>query len=139
MRPKMQDLTFTIYPPGEEPRQWQLRAYVFGEWVVHKHHPNESDETYWCISHIPTCAAAFIADHVEPAIHAAVLLSKIESPGAEVIEGENGPKIAPLAIEWIAACAKALDGVDVWSYGRNYRPAEMIEVIKRERSISAGA
>lgn len=136
-----QDLTFTIYPPDEEPEIWHLQAYVFGDWAVHRAHPEELGEYPWVVSHAPTGVAGFESNKFGVAIQAAKKLAGMQSPSVTVVTDEKEPHIAPLPMSWIAQSAELLDGMDIWcrTGWTLKRPHQLVEYIAKVRARKAHA
>lgn len=139
---ELQNISFIIYPEGEEPRPWQLQAYIYGVWAVHRHHPDESPEKYWCISHAATGCRAFSCRHLDVAIHAALLLAELEPPAVIISTKDEGvPAVAPLPIEWIEESVKQVKDMPLWvdNGGEFISVDEAIELIRRIRAKQAEA
>lgn len=130
---KKQRVTLTCITPDDLPDVRTFDCFVFGDWAVHRPHP-DSKPDHWCVSHIPTSGLAAVTERFTEALKAARRLATIDSPEVRVKTHDDGRiSLSKLPRQWQQVALEMVSDLDVFVIHNGFlaRPYDVLQMRTR--------
>jgi hypothetical protein len=126
--------TVTIPVMNHEKREWfswSVEAYVYGDYAVHRPHPDDGlrrDLGYWYVTHIPTGRIVLSGRKYDQVLRCARALPPLNATG--YVDGPDGLPLPVFdRVEWAKAAVVAVGDADVYFMGAaSIKPENLVRV-----------